>query len=221
MIIKGLVFDLDGVLVDSEPLHMAAWRAALEEHDLSYPESWFANWVGVPDSDLAKHLVAHHDLAVSSTELRDSKRSCFRDLATHELKPFDGVLSGLASLRTSCRIGCATGSARREARHALDAAGLLSFMDALVTADDVAHSKPFPDTYIRAADELGLPPGQCLAVEDSPTGLESAAKAGCRTIAVLTTHAESELSADQIFPDMAAALCWLEAQVGESNRARK
>lgn len=212
-VIKGIVFDMDGVLVDSEPLHMAAWRAALAEHNLSYSDHWFANWVGVPDSELAKHLIAQHRLDVSSIDLRDSKRACFRRLATSELKPFAGVLSGLASLRRTCRIGCATGSARREAEHGLEAAGLLPFMDALVTADDVARSKPFPDTYEQAARELGLAPAQCLAVEDSPTGVESAARAGCRVVAVLTTHAESELNAERVFPDMAAALHWLEVQV--------
>ena len=207
---------MDGVLIDSEPLHLQAWREALQQVGLQFDDAWFAQWVGVPDTVLAEHVAAANELPVSSAALRDAKRERFRSLAASALRTYDGVLPGLQRLAACVHLACATGSARREAVHALRVTGLDTVLETLVSADDVARSKPAPDTFLKAAELLGVEPGACVAVEDSPTGIAAAQTAGLRVLGVSTTHAAHELPALQVFPSTAAALQWVAEQVTQA-----
>ena len=210
MTIRGVVFDMDGVLVDSEALHARAWREILTGYGVKFRLDWLDDWVGVPDSEFVERLVAEPELRnVTGDELRDRKRRRFRQLVREDLHPFPGVLPGLAMLQPRFRLACATGSSRGEARLCLEVTGLLPFLETLITSDDVQRQKPYPDIYVKATTTLGIAPESCLAVEDSPHGLTAARAAGCCVVGVSELALRAEPRPEHTFPQVAQAIDWI------------
>ena len=218
-----LIFDLDGVLIDSEPLHIRAWQEFLGQHSLNFPVEWYQQWVGLSDRLLAERLRSAHGVRLSVSEVLAGKRLAYHVLVARELRPFAGVPAGLTELRArGSPYAIATSSSRATARHCLACTGLEPLCPILVSADDVAQLKPAPDCFLQAANLLGVAPAACIVIEDSPAGLAGARAAGCRPLGVASSlPAESLAEAERIFPSTAAALEWVlkgGAQGGRSPR---
>jgi len=207
----AVLCDLDGVLCDSEPLHIRAWQQTLVPSGLSLPDSWFLQWVGITDRLLLECLLTHHGWRLGAEETRARKREIFHALVEKELRVLPGVSEGLAQLRAAgVALSVATSSGAQTARHELRCIGLLDRLPVLVTADDVARLKPAPDCYLLAAQLLGVAPQECAALEDSPSGISAATAAGCHALAVATSLTPEALAgARRIFPGSAQALEWL------------
>jgi mannitol-1-/sugar-/sorbitol-6-phosphatase len=196
--VRGLLFDSDGVLIDSTAAVEAAWRT-------------FAGWYGLPAADLlaqahgrrSQDVIASYAdrLPVSPEQaLRRLLADAVGDPAGMRVLPGAGpLLSGLPPRGWAV----VTSGTRAVARARFAAAGLPE-PPVLVAAEDVAAGKPDPAPYRLAAGRLGLDPADCLAVEDAPAGLASAAAAGCRTLALTTTHEAGALTADLLAPDLSA-----------------
>jgi beta-phosphoglucomutase len=209
---RGVVLDLDGVVADSEPLHVRAWVGVLGELGLgpeTVGETEMRGWVGIPDVDITAALVRDRRLPISSPELLERKRRAFRELIPHALTSFAGVAAELERW-DGAPLGLATATARREAELMLDTLGVRRFFRAVVTGDDVSRPKPAPDCYRLAVQRLGLAPADCAAVEDAPHGIRAAREAGLYAVAVSTSFAPEALSgAAGIFPSALEALAWL------------
>lgn len=208
---KAVVFDMDGVLFDSEPVHNQAWLDVLAPFGVTYPMEWFAPWSGVSDSRLAQYLADSGIVPCEADSLLRLKRERYRQIAGPRLRVFEGVADGLARLR-ECgrRIALCTSCTLAEARYSLDAGGVLRYFDELITIDDVARPKPAPDPYVLAARRLGREPRQCYAVEDSESGIQSAWTAGLSVLAVANSCPVGNLNlALRVFPGTAAVIGWL------------
>lgn len=190
--IRGLVFDLDGVLIDSEPLHFRATQEILAAHGVPLTDQdYFGRLVALTDVELFGRLLADRpDLVPRAVA---EKQARYRVLAQGGLPAFrDGV--GLVE-RSAGRVplAVATGATREEAEGALRSLGIRDRFVALVTCEDTARGKPDPAPYRLAAARLGLPPEGCLAVEDTVDGIRAARAAGMRCVAVTHTHPREHL----------------------------
>ncbi|HOE65641.1 MAG TPA: HAD family phosphatase [Candidatus Hydrogenedentes bacterium] len=210
---RALIMDMDGVLVDSEPVHGRAWECVLTALGAPCEPGWFLSWIGVPDDALADRLVASGAVPLAKSELLRRKRETYNARVLEEMRAFPGVKDALRELNgTPCAV--ATSSGRDSARLALGLAGLLPYFAAMVCWEDVARHKPAPDPYVRAAQLLGVPPRDCAAVEDSPAGIASAKAAGCVALAVKTSYPHERLvAADYVFETPRDALDWLRPRL--------
>ena len=203
-IYRALLCDLDGTLADSEPLHCDAWLTVLaENHNLHFDGHWFEQFIGTHDETVADQVVANHDIGVTARELVGEKKALFHRKVRSSATSFPRVPALLARISADFPVAIATNSNREDAELMVEGLGFGAYAKVLVTATDVAHRKPAPDIFATAARELGVPAGQCIAIEDSGPGAESARAAGCYVIG-LTERAAA--AADELIEDQARAL---------------
>lgn len=178
----AIIFDMDGLLLDTEAAHMAAMTATVAALGLDVPHDLFLRIVGV-DRAHARAIIERAtapDFPIDRFYADSDRR--FADIAITKRPGVDELLAALDA--RSLRRAVVTSTAREKAHARLAAAGILARFDTIVTVDDVADPKPAPDPYLLAAERLGARPGHCLALEDSHNGVRAAAAAGCRTIMI-------------------------------------
>ena len=189
-IFGGYIFDLDGTLVDSMPLHYRAWRMALREYDAPAEVFRWAEFNahgGMAASDIVADLNAHHGLHMPPQEVAARKREIYAHLvATEALPPIPETVQLVHSLRErGIPYAIGTGRAVPGARSTLRAAGLEELFPLIITPDDVAHGKPAPDIFLLAAERMGVPPAHCVVFEDADPGLCAAQAAGMHSVRVM------------------------------------
>jgi HAD superfamily hydrolase (TIGR01509 family) len=183
MTISAVIFDLDGLLADTECLHCRAYQMALSEHgvellDADYAEHWVRFGNGIAD------WVNLRGLTLDLNRLRLRKAGHYLDLLASSLRPMEGALELLESLRGKLRIALASSSYRDAIDGVLAGLGIGHFFEVIVSGLDVAQVKPAPDIFLKAAADLGVAPAQCLVFEDAEKGVIAAHRAGMRCIAV-------------------------------------
>lgn len=215
MRVKGVIFDLDGTLIDSEDIHLEAWNKLIETHGQTPPPHWHDGTVGMPDTfarDKACRLMPA--LEPLRDTLVEEKQVVYRALADEKGRAlaFPGVEESIVALKKA-GIGLAVGtnSVLVNTRSTLTAAGLIGYFDILVTFDAVENGKPAPDIYLAAAQKLGLAPADCMVLEDSPAGLQAARAAGCMVTALATSTGDTDtlVPRDYLYPTTAEALDWI------------
>lgn len=184
---QALLFDLDGVLVDSEAAIEDRWRQWAEYRDIPFEEVE-AVYHGRPMFEVIQTVAPHIDVDAELEQMSD-----IMSAAPEKLRAFDGTKALLDRL-PNAQWTIATSGRRRTATNRLSHVGL-PIPDTLVTADDVQHGKPHPESYERAAERLGIAPEHCVVLEDAPAGVEAGQRAGARVIGVATTIAADALSA--------------------------
>lgn len=210
MNIQGIIFDLDGTLADTEPLHMEAWLDVLAQQNLLFDEHWFEQWIGSSDRYLAENVVAEYKLKALPKELQKLKSATYQDMAAKKAQLYPDVEKGLEALRRHYKLGIATNSSRADATAVFASTKVNTYFQAVVTASDVEQLKPVPDVFLLAANRIELNPANGLAIEDSVAGIKAAKKAGLYTLAVANSHAVDMLGeADQVFPNTGQALAWI------------
>ena len=206
----GIIFDLDGTLVNSEPLHMKAWLDVLARQDLHFDEHWFDQWIGKPDWLLADAVILEHQLPLNTETLVGYKRSDYHRMAAAGARLFPKVEEGLSALQNKYKLGIATSSSKNDAAAVFSRTKLDRYFQTVVTSDQVQRMKPAPDCYLLAAERIGLNPANGLAVEDSVAGIRAAKEAGLYTLAVANSHSAEKLKeAHLVFEDTAAAMIWI------------
>jgi beta-phosphoglucomutase len=212
---RALLFDLDGVVVDSMPMHLRTWQQALAPLGVALTAQDLYPLEGVPTERtaclLTERLLGEACSEEEARRLAQRKRDLFRCVFEPALVAGMGPL--LHDLQgRGYRLGLVTGSARQVADEALAPIGIAGLFETTVTGDEVAHGKPAPEPYQKAARLLGLPPGQCLVVENAPLGIQAARTAGMRCLALQTTLPAEHLlaaGAEQVFPTVAELRAWL------------
>jgi HAD superfamily hydrolase (TIGR01509 family) len=195
MPLRAVLFDLDGTLVDSEPVHRLLWQRMLARHGHKVdPNAHGIHLAGVPALRHAQDLVARFDLDVSPQALADAKNEAVREhLAREPFPMIPDVRDALARLsQAGLVLAVVTGAVAHNVNATLEAHGLRAFFRTVVSGDEVEHNKPAPDAYLLALRRLGLPAGACAAVEDSTHGLVAAIDAGLRCIAVPGAHSRQQ-----------------------------
>ncbi len=206
----AVIFDFDGVIADDELLHLAGFRLALESHGISISEAdYFKRYVGFNDQDgFAAILTDNQRQADPETvwALMGDKASIFKDLVGERVRIFPGVrelLDQLVAGPEPVPTAIGSGALRSEIDLVLGAAGLGGYFEHVVSADDVRFGKPNPETFLEAGRRLGVEPGACVVIEDSTGGLEAAARAGMKRVAVTNSYAAEELEADLVVASLA------------------
>ena len=210
---SACIFDFDGVIIDSEPLHAQAKRLTLEHFQIPTPPGELSEFKGRTDSDFFAYVVA--ELArgrVSARELDDYKRRLYLEMFD-QVPLVPGSLDFVRAARMRFpRIGLVTSANRRDFSLAMDKFGIRSWFDVIVNGEDTLLHKPHPEPYLKALSELDLLPAETLVVEDSPNGIHSAKAAGCLVVAITTNFSASEVlsaGADFVgdsFPELARFL---------------
>jgi HAD superfamily hydrolase (TIGR01509 family) len=191
-----VIFDCDGVLVDSESASAAAWRAALARFDYDIDAVTFAGFVGTTDSALAAAFAPRIGAGVE--EVLDAAEAEMRGIVGQGLNAFPDALALVE--RLAVPIAVASNSDRWRLEVVLAAAGVRGLFDVTVAGDEVAEPKPAPDVYLRVAALLGIDPRDCVVIEDSPTGVVAARAAAMGVVAVRRGHFADEvlMAADRI-----------------------
>jgi len=183
--LAAVVFDMDGLLFDTERLYERAALAAAAQLDCEMTTEFFRSTVGSPWVVTRMRLLDLYGPAFAVDRLREVAMGIFRELIEEELALKPGALELLDLLdRAGVRRAIATTSMPATARHHLEFHGLVERFHAVVAQGDYVAAKPAPDPFLKAAERLGVPPALCLALEDSHNGVRSAAAAGMTTIMV-------------------------------------
>ena len=195
----GVVFDMDGVLVDSAQPHFRSWQILAEENEISVTEEQFSTTFGRQNEDIIPILFGH----VSPAQLRqlaERKEQVYRDLIHKQPPIVDGAPELIRSLH-GAGVALAVGSSGPLANIelVLNAMGIRRLMSAIISGDEVTRGKPDPQVFSLACARLGIEPSRCVVVEDAPVGIRAGRAAGMRTVAVLMYHpAEAFTEADLV-----------------------
>jgi len=184
----GYIFDLDGTLVDTMPLHYCAWRDTLHAFGLEavLDEALFYAQGGSPTEKVAQTFNAHYGTDFDPIRVRDAKEQRFGELLPRAELVGPVVAFARARAAEGRPISVASGGLRHIVLDTLQAHGLAELFPVVVTVDDVAHGKPAPDTFLLAAEKMGVSPTRCLVFEDAELGFRAAEAAGMRWVEVPT-----------------------------------
>jgi HAD superfamily hydrolase (TIGR01509 family) len=218
MRVDAIILDMDGVLADTEPMHISAWDITLQgieslstggEPSPAALRAERQRMTGMSTPEIAQELVRVFRLSIPSEELLSKKRRIFRDMVKDGLAPFPGLAVELARWKRT-PLALATSSALFEATLILNHLGFGDLFDPIITCDDVRKAKPAPDCYLLAADRLGKRPCECIVIEDSTNGIRAALDAGAQVLAVSPAAAAGSIKGVLgVFPSTVEALRWL------------
>jgi len=183
---RAYLFDCDGTIADSMPLHYNAWKAVLADWKCEYPEDLFYSWGGKPVRNIIDDLNKIHGLKMPIEEVATRKENLYL-AQIPQLKAIPEVLEHIEADYGRIPFAVVSGSTRDSVVGSLTVLGLMDKFDAIVSADDYKHGKPAPDGYLLAAERLGVAPADCLVFEDTEMGIEAATAAGMASVKVPTS----------------------------------
>ena len=209
--LQAIIFDFDGVIADSEPLHLRASQQALSEQGLTLDrDEYFARYLGYDDVGTFTALARDRGLMMSDSEVHAlvaRKGETLQAMLEGGEVVFPGAAAFIREAAAAVPIAIASGALRHEIVDIIDAAGLADRFTAIVAAGDTPESKPSPAPYVLAFEQLQraagarFDPGRCVAIEDSVWGLESARGAGLRCVGVTTSYTAGELAGAELIVD--------------------
>lgn len=174
---RALIFDLDGTLSDSLPVHIATWNKVGEKYGFKFDPEILREMTGRPTIEFANRVVEQYKLTTDPHEIVRMKQHAFWDSA-HLLRPVDEVISIVKNYHGKLPMAVGTGASGRSAEVQLEALKLVKYFDVVVSADSVTSHKPKPDTFLECAKLLNVEPKYCQVFEDGDLGIEAAKKAG-------------------------------------------
>lgn len=194
--IQAILYDLDGTLADTDPIHFQTWQEVLKAHEFEIDRAFYRqNFSGRLNPDIVRDLLPHLS-AEEGKVLCDRKEALFRKWAKQKLQPLKGLLELIAwGKANQIRQAIVTNAPRLNAEFTLCTLQLTDAFEFIVLAEDLPKGKPDPLPYQTALNRLGLEPTEALTFEDSPSGIRSSVAAGIQTIGVATTHAPEDMAA--------------------------
>jgi len=182
---KAIIFDCDGTLVDSMPLHFLAWHETMSSYGIAFPEDRFYSLGGMPSNRIIEMLSKEQGITIDSNVAAMEKEQAFLK-RIGLLVPIDPVVEIAVESRGQKPIAVASGGFRDVIMQQLEQIQMADWFDTVVTAEDTARHKPEPDVFIEAARRLGVDAQHCLVFEDADLGIEAALRAGMPCIDVRT-----------------------------------
>jgi len=184
---RAYLFDCDGTVVDSMPLHYIAWKRALAEWNCEYDEALFYSWGGKPVRQIIADLNQMHGLSMPVDVLAARKEAFYHEQLP-QLQAIPAVLEHVLAQHGRIPLAVVSGSRRASVVGSLTVLNLLDKFDTLVCAEDYTKGKPAPDCFLLAAQRLGVAPADCLVFEDTELGIEAATAAGMASVRVPQTN---------------------------------
>jgi HAD superfamily hydrolase (TIGR01509 family) len=187
---RAYLFDCDGTIADSMPLHYIAWKTVLAEWNCEYAEELFYSWGGKPVRNIIADLNEIHGLKMPIDAVATKKEALYLEQLP-QLKAIPEVLEHIEAEHGRIPFAVVSGSRRSSVVGSLTAIGLLDKFDTIVAAEDYTRGKPAPDAFLLAAARLGVAPADCLVFEDTDLGIEAATAAGMASVKVPSTPERS------------------------------
>lgn len=175
--VKGLIFDVDGTLADTMPTHFKTWQQLAKTYGFSFPEELFLKWAGISTSKIITLINQAQGLRLDPEKLAKIKNQAYLKLVS-QLELIKPVFEIVTRYHGELPMALGTGECREVAIVNIKAAGLDRYFDIIVTSDDVTHNKPDPETFLKCARLMNVPPEACQVFEDGEMGLEAARRAG-------------------------------------------
>ena len=192
--IEGVIFDMDGVLLDNARYHIRAWMQLGKELGEELTPEAIRSVFGRRNREILPAIMKNPPPDDEAIRLTQRKEALYRELIRGEIKPLPGLMDFLGSLeKQGIPAAVGTSAPTENVEMTLEGLGLKSYFAAVVIGAEVARSKPAPDIFLAAAKRINLPPGNCVVFEDSASGLQAAQAAGCPAVALATTHTVDEL----------------------------
>jgi len=179
----GYIFDCDGTIADTMPIHYRAWSQAMEDFGGTFPEDLFYQWGGMPTAVIVEEINKKFGLSLDIEATVHRKERHYLE-NVHQVQPVMPVLEIARGMYGVKPLAIASGGHRELVEATLNAIDIIGMFDAVVCAEDYERGKPFPDPFLLAAERIGVPPEDCLVFEDSPTGVEAAKAAGMQYVFV-------------------------------------
>jgi beta-phosphoglucomutase family hydrolase len=181
--IKGIIFDCDGTLADTMPLHWLAWSAVTSKHGLHFPEERFYALGGVPSRDILRMLCEEQGKSLDHLALAHEKEEAYLPFLP-KVQPIKIVVAVAEANHGKLPMAVASGGMKHIIEDVLQHLKIRHYFDAVVTSEDVVHQKPAPDIFLEAARRIGVAPEHCRAYEDTDLGLQAIRAAGMEPIDV-------------------------------------
>jgi beta-phosphoglucomutase len=203
--LQAVVFDFDGIIVDTEPVHYQAFQAILQPYDLGYSwQEYLDRYIGYDDRDAFREVFCSAGKTLGDQQLAEmivKKAKVFEEIIKHGVTPYPGVVPLIGAISGSLPLALCSGALSRDITPILKCLEISHAFDAIVTADDVPASKPDPASYVLTLQRLAaafpdrqFKPEACLAIEDTPAGIASARGAGLQVLAVTNSYGAERLS---------------------------
>jgi beta-phosphoglucomutase-like phosphatase (HAD superfamily) len=180
---KGVIFDCDGTLADTMPLHWRAWRTIAARHKFDFPEERFYSLGGVPSRDILKLLSVEQGLTLDALAIAREKEAEYLPLIA-QVEPVNAVVAVARQYYGKIPLAVASGGTHQIIEQVLGRLDLLQLFQAIVTSEDVARQKPAPDIFLEAARRIGVAPRFCRAYEDTDLGIQAIRAAGMEAVDV-------------------------------------
>jgi HAD superfamily hydrolase (TIGR01509 family) len=193
---RAYLFDLDGTITDSMPLHYLAWSEALAEWNCPFPEEQFYAWGGRPVPDIVATLNQIHGLSMPVEAVSHTKEAHFVR-RIDELQAVPEVLALVHATHGRLPMAVVSGSPRDSVVRSLEVLGILPLFDTLVCAGEYTQGKPHPEPFLKAAEQLNVAPEDCLVFEDADLGIQAATAAGMQSIKVVAPRPDAVVATAQ------------------------
>jgi len=200
----AVIFDMDGVLSDTGPVHFESWVKMTSEIGVEFTKEFFEKIFGQQSPEIIRKLMGPNVDEITIEKWANLKEKYYRDMVKDQLKPLPGVIELIKELY-DLKFKLAVGSSgpRENVELLLTSLKIKKFFNAVITAAEIKRGKPEPDVFLEAAKRVKIKPNKCVVIEDAPVGIESAKRAGMKCIALTTTHPEKELyNADLIVKNL-------------------
>ena len=195
---QAVLFDLDGVIIDSHDQHESAWEKLAEVHQKPLPQNFFKKSFGMRNQTIFNTLLLWSEDDKAIADLSEEKEAIYREiLAETGLYPLPGAKDLLTALAAAgIPAVLATSTPRSNVSAVMDATGLGDLFVDVVCGDDVTNGKPDPEVFLKAAAAANADPVQCVVIEDAQVGIRAGLAAGCKVLALTTTHPEEDIAVE-------------------------
>ncbi|MHA1689458.1 MAG: HAD family hydrolase [Promethearchaeota archaeon] len=201
----GVIFDMDGVLADTGPIHFESWKKmAEEEAGVEFTREFFEETFGQQSIPITRKLVGPEVSQELVEKWANLKEYYYREMIKDKLEPLPGAVELIKDLKDEgFKLAVGSSGSPENVELLLTSLDVKKYFDVIITAAEVKRSKPEPEVFLLAAEKLNIGPSKCVVIEDAPVGIEAARRAEMKCIALTTTHEEEELKdADLVIKDL-------------------
>ncbi len=199
----GVIFDMDGVLIDSYRTHFISWKKALNRYGLDITEEQFSSTFGQTNKDILSKLFPFLDLDKIKV-ISEEKERIFRQLIKEDFPEMEGASDLIRSIHENGGLlGIGSSAPLENIKTVLSLLPAGRYFQAIVSGSDISHGKPHPEVFLKTAEKLGISPSLCVVIEDAPAGIEAAKRAGCSVVGLVGTVSKDQLKdADMIIDSL-------------------